>query len=54
MKFNKEQIIQEFALDGAVKHVRFEVIRQVCLHSKVTGCQPTECFCYIEQLVFGA
>ena len=42
----EEQIIQEFALDGAVACIGFEVIGQVCLHSNVMGCQHQACFCF--------
>ena len=35
----EEQIIQKFTLDCAVIEVKFEVIRQVCLHGNTT------CFC---------
>ena len=43
---SKEQIIQEFALDGAVTQVRLEVVGRVCYHSNATGCPLCECFCF--------
>ena len=43
---NEEQLIQEFALDGVMMQVGLEVIRRVCSHSNMTGCQLHECFCY--------
>ena len=42
----EKQIIQKFMLDGAVTQVRLEVIRRICLHRNMMGCQLHACFCF--------